>query len=227
MDLVESAALLQTFERGSLTARLAYLERDLAGTAVESLGDHLTAADVLGSTLEAALVMKRAAGQVNVLLHALGILNALPHLLEPGEKVLALSLGAGNTGRAFDLETTSRVAEFKFTHWRGGPESIRQNQLFKDFFYLAEENTPKRRYLYVVGLERPLRFLQGRRALNSVLSRNEGLARSFHELYGERFSVVRDYYAFRRDRVRIEDLLPLLPQLKAIETVGMMAPEPD
>jgi hypothetical protein len=37
------------------------------------------------------------------------------------------------TGRSFDLETSDRVAvaEFKFIRWQGGPESIRQNQLFK------------------------------------------------------------------------------------------------
>jgi hypothetical protein len=43
------------------------------------------------------------------------------------------------TGRSFDLETSYRVAvaEFKFIRWQGGPESIRQNQLFKDFYLLA------------------------------------------------------------------------------------------
>jgi hypothetical protein len=32
-------------------------------------------------------------------------------------------IGAGYTGREFDLETNYRVAEFKFIHWRGGPEA--------------------------------------------------------------------------------------------------------
>ena len=43
------------------------------------------------------------------------------------------------TGRSFDLETSYRVAvaELKFIRWQGGPESIRQNQLFKDFYLLA------------------------------------------------------------------------------------------
>lgn len=43
----------------------------------------------------------------------------LPHILEPDERVESVSLGAGNTGRDFDLETNVRVAEFKFIHWRG------------------------------------------------------------------------------------------------------------
>lgn len=75
----------------------------------------------------------------------------LPHILEPGELVEYASLGAGNTGRQFDLETNFCVAEFKFINWRGGPESIRQNSIFKDYFLLAEAPTPKRKYLYLLG----------------------------------------------------------------------------
>jgi hypothetical protein len=77
---------------------------------------------------------------VNVAIHALGILLALPEILEVlevGEVVEELSLGAGNTGRAFDLVTNVRVAEFKFIKWRGGAEAIRQNGLFVDVFHLA------------------------------------------------------------------------------------------
>ena len=62
-----------------------------------------------------------------------------------------VSLGAGNTGRAFDLETNQRIAEFKFIHWQGGPESIRQNSLFKDFYEMAEYDTRKQKFLYVLG----------------------------------------------------------------------------
>ena len=52
------------------------------------------------------------AGQVNVVIHALGILISLPYLLEDDEEIQSLSLGAGNTGRRYDLETDRRVAEF-------------------------------------------------------------------------------------------------------------------
>ena len=71
-----------------------------------------------------------------------------------------MSLGAGNTGRSFDQETDRRVAAFKFIRWQGGPESIRQNSVFKDFFLLAEHDTVKRRYLYVLGNHYPLKFLR-------------------------------------------------------------------
>lgn len=75
--------------------------------------------------LAAAAALKRLAGQINVSIHAMGILLCLPHILEPYESVKYMSLGAGNTGRKFDLETNYRIAEFKFIHWRGGPESVR------------------------------------------------------------------------------------------------------
>ena len=61
--------------------------------------------------------------------------------------VPSLVLGAGNTGREFDLETNYRIAEFKFIHWRGGPDTIRQNSIFKDFFLLADGESANRKYL--------------------------------------------------------------------------------
>lgn len=166
-------------------------------------------------TLDAALLLKRVSGQVNVLVHAIGILNALPYILEPGEVVQSLSLGAGNTGRAHDLETDRRVAEFKFIEWRGGPESIRQNSLFKDLFYLASNTTSKRRVLYVVGAARPLHFLEHGRALTSVLSKDAATALRFREMHGDRFRTVREYYATVRDLVEIADLAGLVPGLSA------------
>lgn len=143
---------------------------------------------------------------------ALGILLCLPSLLEPGETVEYVSLGAGNTGRAFDLETDRRIAEFKFIRWRGGSESIRQNALFKDFFLLVEHPTPKRKYLYTLETDRPLRFLNGGRALSSVL-KDTRLAAAFREKHGDRYERVRDYYAPRQHAVTIQDISGLLPGL--------------
>ena len=59
-------------------------------------------------TAPAALLVKRSAGQINVIVHAVGILVALRKILEPGELVQSLSIGAGNTGRAHDLENAIR-----------------------------------------------------------------------------------------------------------------------
>lgn len=101
------------------------------------------------------------AGQVHVLVHAAGILVALPHILEPDEMIESLSLRAGNTGKDFDLVTSRRLAEFKFIRWKGGPESIRQNSVFQDFFHLAAAETDRRRVLYLLELAQPLRFFRG------------------------------------------------------------------
>ena len=166
-------------------------------------------------TLEAALLIKRISAQIDVLVHAIGILNALPYILEPGEVVESLSLGAGNTGRAHDLETDRRVAEFKFILWRGGPESIRQNGVFKDLFNLVSNPTTKRRVLYLVGTKHATRFLQNNRALSSVLKDAPTAAR-FYEIYGDRFQTVGQYYAAVRDSVEIVDLAGLVPGLGAV-----------
>jgi hypothetical protein len=169
------------------------------------------------SLLDAALTLKTAASQVNVMIHAIGILLTLPKILARDEQVLTLSLGAGNTGKPFDLESTHRVAEFKFIHWRGGSETIRQNSLFKDFYLLAEYQTTKEKELYVIGTEYPLRFLRSGRTLSSVLSRHSKLAASFRERYQEQFTTVSDYYSFRKDEVCIRDLLQLLPSLGQVK----------
>ena len=166
--------------------------------------------------LSASFELKKLAGQINVVIHAAGILASLPSILKEGEKIEYLSLGAGNTGKLFDLETTHRIAEFKFINWKGGPESIRQNSLFKDFFGLAEEETEKGKYLYVLGIEKPFKFFTGKRKLSSVMSKNIALQSRFSSIYGTRFSVVNEYYKFRENDVKLVDITPVLPELTEI-----------
>ena len=91
--------------------------------------------------LQSAFQIKSVAGQINVIVHAVGILLSLPEILREGEEVISLSLGAGSTGKDFDLETNLSIAEFKFIQWRGGAEAIRQNQVFKDFYSDKELRT--------------------------------------------------------------------------------------
>jgi hypothetical protein len=69
---------------------------------------------ITSNLLESAIAFRRTAGQINVLVHSTSILLALPKILENGEVIEYLSLGAGNTGGLFDLETNHRIAEFKF-----------------------------------------------------------------------------------------------------------------
>jgi hypothetical protein len=213
-DLVAALeALTRITGESGLTSWIGSAERQLQGVDAARVSDWLERTPAGGEALQAALVVKRVAGQINVIVHALGILTSLPYILEPGETVESLSLGAGNTGRDHDLTTNIRIAEFKFIEWRGGSETIRQNGLFADLFNLVADPTPRRKMLYVVGLEQPLRFLANRRALTSVMSRNSHLAKRFHDLYGDRFTTVRDYYESVRDQVEIVDIAKIVPGL--------------
>jgi hypothetical protein len=212
-DPILLAEQLHKFTGSDLTFALSRIESSVRGVTDTDCPQFLSQAGVGKEALRAAAELKRLAGQINVIVHALGILLCLPHILESGERVENVSLGAGNTGREFDLETSYRIAEFKFIHWRGGPESIRQNVLFKDFFALADNATAKRKYLYVLGTVYPLKFLNGGRALSSVLSRNNSLRELFYQRNGENFARVKDYYRCHRDKVIIQDVSPWLPEL--------------
>lgn len=216
MKLEEAAKRVQTFEAGSLTDRLSNLEHIFKNVEVNQAKELCHANKLDTDLLSASFELKKLAGQINVVIHAAGILASLPSILKEGEKIEYLSLGAGNTGKQFDLETTQRIAEFKFINWKGGPESIRQNSLFKDFFGLAEEETKKKKYLYVLGIEKPLKFFTGKRKLSSVMSKNIALQSKFSVIYGSRFSVVNEYYEFRKNDVQLVDIAPVLPELSEI-----------
>jgi hypothetical protein len=223
MDLAERIAAFQRFCGPDLTRTLAGAEAALRGATARDLQTLLGGTEATDDAIAGAGELKRIAGQIYVAIHALGILLTLPHLLEPGETIEYVSLGAGNTGRRFDLETDRRVAEFKFIRWRGGSESIRQNALFKDFFLLAEHPTRKRKYIYVLETERPLRFLNGRRALSSVL-KDAPLAAAFRDKYGDRYERVRDYFQPRQGEVTIQDISALLPGLAGVPAMDEEGP---
>ena len=130
ISILEAAIAIQEFEKGSLTEQISAIESKLAGADSNIVQSVYPSLGVTTDLLESAITFKRAARQINVLIHSIGILLSLPKVLEKDEIVEYLSLGAGNTGRPFDLETNHRIAEFKFINWQGGAESIRQNSLF-------------------------------------------------------------------------------------------------
>lgn len=219
-DMASSLRAISAFIGSDLGARIAELEwsvKGCTGPTCRNKGDEAGATSTL---LTAAYEVKRAAGQINVLIQAVGGLLLLPKIMEPDEKIEYVSLGAGNSGREFDLETDRRVAEFKFIHWQGGAETIRQNALFKDFFLLAENNTAKRKELYVLGTSHPLRFFRGRRSLSSIMSRHPKLWGAFREKYEDRYSVVSDYYSAMENVVAIVDAAPLVPELVKVIAEG-------
>jgi hypothetical protein len=215
-DPTDTIELLSRFAGTNLTKTLSHIENGARGITAERASAFLKESGAERAVLAAAGEMKRLAGQINVTIHALGILLCLPHILEEDERVEYVSLGAGNTGRQFDLETNLRIAEFKFINWRGGPESIRQNSIFKDFFLLAEAPTSKRKYLYLLGTQEALKFLNGGRAMSSVLSRGDKVKELFVERFGDRFARVRDYYQNHQQEVTIVDVSDWLRELRDI-----------
>jgi hypothetical protein len=217
--LASALQSISAFIGPQLTSRIADLEHSVQGSTGEACRTFSQNNGVTSSLLTAAHAVKQAAGQIHVVIHAVGAMLLIPQILEPDERIEYMSLGAGNTGREFDLETDRRVAEFKFIHWQGGAESIRQNALFKDFYCLAESNTTKRKELYVLGNAQPLRFLRGGRTLSSVMSRNRKLWEEFCAKHGDRFKTVGDYYADRQHAVALIDAIPLVPELARMTTV--------
>src|SRR5436309_768744 len=213
MELYEAVSSLQQFAGSDLTKTLAAIEASLVGVTENTCANVMVDCGAKNDVLAAAGLVKQIAGQINVIIHALGILLCLPHILEADERVEYVSLGAGNTGKQFDLETNQRIAEFKFIRWQGGPEVIRQNALFKDFYFMAESPSAKSKYLYVLGTEYPLKFFNSGRSLSSVLSRHVSLKEQFIERFGERYRTVREYYGPRKDLVAIKDVSPWLADL--------------
>lgn len=225
-DLAEMLRLLARFSGDSLTKTLARIEAQVEGVTADRAPSFLEGVGAARQVLGAAAEMKRLAGQINVTIHALGILFCLPHILEVDETVEYVSLGAGNTGRKFDLETNLRVAEFKFISWRGGSEAIRQNSIFKDYFLLADTPTSKRKCLYLLGTEHPLKFFNGGRAVTtSVLSRDDKTKALFLERFGGRYPRVRDYFQAHRHEVELVDVSGWLRELSGVpllqETAGV------
>jgi hypothetical protein len=202
-DLLQAVHAVGAFAKAGLTHRVGELEQSFDGCSNQDVHHRLAGSEVTHDLLRSAQLLKQVAGEINVVIHAIGILLALPHILVPGETVQSLSLGAGNTGKAFDLETSHRVAEFKFIQWRLKSNVIRQNGLFKDFYLLAEHQTAKRKCVYVTDATQPLKFLKGKRALKSVMSRNTGLWEDFRARYGSQFTKVREYYATKADEVAV------------------------
>jgi hypothetical protein len=211
MSIDHAIEAIEKFQGANLTKSISGIEEQVKkgwGLNEAQLFCHSNGID--DHFMASALAIKKVAGQINVIIHAAGILRSLPSILEPGEKVEYVSLGAGNTGRKFDLETNFRVAEYKFIDWQGGPESIRQNGIFKDFYELAECETHKKKFLYVVGDKFPRKFFEGGRALTSVLSRRPEILKTIKSKYGANIVRVCDYFELKKTVVEICDIAPCI-----------------
>lgn len=108
---------IQKFRGDSLKSVLAALELSFTGRVGEASSAINRSNSVKLSLLAAAFQLKHAAAQIDEIVHAVGILCSLPEILKKEEVIQSLSLGAGNTGKHFDLETNQRIAEYKFIQW--------------------------------------------------------------------------------------------------------------
>ncbi|MCP4306643.1 MAG: hypothetical protein GY788_17580, partial [bacterium] len=116
-------------ESAALKDRISAVEAAVAGHDSRRAVEDARQLGLEPTVLAGARLAKRLSAQVDVVVHAAGIVLALPEVLEPGEIIEYVSLGAGNTGKDFDLETDQQIAEFKFIDWAGGTEPVRQDTL--------------------------------------------------------------------------------------------------
>jgi hypothetical protein len=142
-SITNAIQLIHNFRGANLTQTIRQIENSVQGIQGNNYRAVLDSSGARADVLDAARLIKQVSGQIDVVIHTLGILLCLPHILLSDEIITYTSLGAGNAGKTFDLETDRRVAEFKFIHWQGGAEAVRQNQLFKDLFGMAESETTK------------------------------------------------------------------------------------
>ncbi len=61
-----------------------------------------------------------------------------------------------------------------------------------------------------------MKFFTGCRKLSSVMSGNVKLENDFKRRFGKRLSVVYQYYEYRKERVRVADLSPVVPALTLV-----------
>ena len=153
------------------------------------------------------LYIKKLSAQVDTVIHAYGILLSLPKILDDDETIEYLSLGAGNTGKPFDLSTSKRIAEFKFAKWDTKNNTIRQNKIFENFLELAIDvgNVGKKKYIYCLSAEEIIKFLtNSERALSSVLSRSS--INKKHPDIQSKYKTVKEFYKDYKHGVEIVDL---------------------
>ncbi len=214
MAIDDAVTRVNEFKSGKLTRTIGRIEAELTRVGKAQVGATNQSFGINLDLLLAAAAVKQASAQIAVVIHAVGILYALPHILEEDEVVKCLSLGAGNANCDFDLVTDRRIAEFKFGRWQEKGNAIRKKTLFQDFFKLVREGTPKKKYLYLLETDTPLRFLEGNRDVFKVLDRNRRLADDFRRRYGQKYGTVGEYYRDHKDKVQIVRLVEEAPEFE-------------
>lgn len=89
---------------------------------------------------------------------------------------------------------------------------------------LEDYQASKRKYLYVLGTTHPLKVFNAKRAIASVLSKNEAVRDQFRNRFGDRYTTVREYFTDHGGAVLIEDVSRWVPELIVAEAAEA---EPD
>jgi len=190
----------------NLKKHISTLEKDLIFKYSTDVFKYLEQ-DNISDILAEKMYLKRISAQVDVAIHAYGILVALAKIMDDDEVIEYLSLGAGNTGKAYDVCTSKRIAEFKFAKWDRSSNTMRQNSIFKDFLELAIyiDGNGKEKYIYCLSAADVIKFLSNsNRNLGSVLSRNT-INKKYPDIQ-ERYKTVKEFYQDYKEEVKIIEL---------------------
>jgi len=209
------AAVTAFLDQAPLRNAVAELEIALTGCGPTQAADVAAAHGVTPQLLRSAIAARDAFGKVSDLIHAAAIAIALPYILQPGETLVRPSLAAGNTpDRLFDVETNTRIAEFKLARWDGG-DGGRQQPTVKDLVRLAADSSGRAAELYVRGA-RPITWLTTTRSsVRQQLRRYRAELAAFENAFGDPDIAVSAFVAGDAAHVHLIDVEERLPHVFA------------
>lgn len=202
LGLADCVDRVAKFSGQNLASTVAKLEYNFVKLGRTQLAEQMSTARIDITLLRSASVVKRAAKQIDVVIHALGILVLLPTIMDQDETVESLSLGAGSSQtKRFDLETNRRIAEFTFIEWQGN-DNTRLQKIFKDFYRLAEFETPKSKELWLIDDASVLKYFQSRTSVRSATHKHRDVREAFHLKYPT-VETVSEYYRLNASKVNL------------------------
>jgi hypothetical protein len=164
MNLNEAVEILNSFKKDSLKEVLKEIE---FAKVIPSNYD----VEIL---FEATQLVKKASTQVDEMVHAAGMMLALKSWLNENEDIEYLSLGAANHKYRFDLETKTRIAEFKFGKWNNASANgSRRRGYFSNYVSLLTSPDTRDKFFIVEDKIGFLKFVEKDAKWENVLSRNK------------------------------------------------------
>jgi hypothetical protein len=167
---------IEEFKGSNLNEIIGKLKGDLIGKTKSQIL-------ILEDLYKSALIVKKISSQIDEIVHASGIINCLAKILEPNERIQKLSLASGSDGARFDLETSNRIAEFKFARWqKKSANGSRKRQVFADLVNMFLFQTERKKELYVLDADRVVKYFKSNRSKwKNVLSKSGGLEKRLSE----------------------------------------------